>query len=490
MIMKKFNSFLKAVFIKKWFIVLGLIIISLLAYFFTRNGNYDVVEVKKSDFVREVSVVGTVIPSQETNTSFEMSGRVSNIYKKVGDKVSQGEPILALQSADINAKLLRAEADYEAELSKLNKLKNDNSTTDLTSIKNTIRTSYTNADDSMRSKVDQMFIDPNSRFPQIKIFVSKSDDEKSVETGRYEVRRILESWAPQIQTVSSVNNINELKANYIPTAKQNLSSILDYLDLLSYVLSNSEVSSSVTQSDLDKYTNDVSSARTNINKTLSDLNSEISTVSNTAQDIPFQEAKVKSALANINEIKAELSKNTISAPFSGVITKIEVEIGEIVNSSDSAVSIISDNAFQIETFIPEVNIKDIQVGNLAKIKLDAFGDEEYFEAKVISIEPAQTVRDGVSTYKTKFEFNKKDERIRSGMTANVIITTEEKQDSIILSPTLIYKKDGFDYVKVLVGKEIVEKQVTLGAFDSKGNREIVSGLSIGEKVLKNPQATK
>lgn len=488
--MRKFNSFLKAFFVKKWLIVFGLIIISIVVFFLTRNGNYEFEQVKSSDFVREVSVVGTVIPSQETNMSFEMSGRVSNIYKKVGDNVSQGESILALQSADINARLLRAEADYEAELSKLNKLRNDNSTTDLTSIKNAIRTGYTNADDSIRSKVDQMFTDPNSRFPEIKIFVSKTDDKKKIETGRYEIRRILESWVPQIQTVSSVTDIKELKDNYIPTAKQNLSKVLDYLDLVSYVLSNSEVSPSVSQSDLDKYTNDISVARSNINKTLSDLNSSVSSVSNTTQDIPFQEAKVKSALANINEIKADLSKNTISAPFTGIITKIEVEIGEIVNSSDSAVSIISDNAFQIETFIPEVNIKDIQVGNVAKIKLDAFGDEEYFEAKVISIEPAQTVRDGVSTYKTKFEFNKKDDRIRSGMTANVVITTEQKQNSIILSPTLIYKKDGFDYVKVLVGKEIIEKQVTLGAFDSKGNREIVSGLSFGEKVLKNPGTIK
>ncbi len=488
--MRKFNSFLKAFFVKKWLIVFGLIIISIVVFFLTRNGNYEFEQVKSSDFVREVSVVGTVIPSQETNMSFEMSGRVSNIYKKVGDNVSQGESILALQSADINARLLRAEADYEAELSKLNKLRNDNSTTDLTSIKNAIRTGYTNADDSIRSKVDQMFTDPNSRFPEIKIFVSKTDDKKKIETGRYEIRRILESWVPQIQTVSSVTDIKELKDNYIPTAKQNLSKVLDYLDLVSYVLSNSEVNSSVSQSDLDKYTNDISVARSNINKTLSDLNSSVSSVSNTTQDIPFQEAKVKSALANINEIKADLSKNTISAPFTGIITKIEVEIGEIVNSSDSAVSIISDNAFQIETFIPEVNIKDIQVGNVAKIKLDAFGDEEYFEAKVISIEPAQTVRDGVSTYKTKFEFNKKDDRIRSGMTANVVITTEQKQNSIILSPTLIYKKDGFDYVKVLVGKEIIEKQVTLGAFDSKGNREIVSGLSFGEKVLKNPGTIK
>lgn len=485
--MNKTVSFLKKIFIKKWYVSAGILAALLIGSYvvFGGNGNYETVEVKKTEFRREVSVVGTVIPSQETNMAFEMSGRVVGIYKKVGDKVSEGDQILALESADIRSDLLKAQADYQAEVSELNKLKNNNSTTDLIAIKNEIRNAYTVADDAIRTKTDQFFDDPNSRFPELKFFVSNYALEEELEDQRFAMGGILETWSEKIAQTESAKNVSDLDM-YAMVSKQNLNEILDYLKATSYALSLSETSTNVTQSDLDKYSNDVSSARTNINNALSDLNSAFEKVSTNTQDIPYQESKVQSALANVQKIQAELAKNNIRAPFTGVLTKIDTEVGEIVGTTDSVISIISDNAFQIETFVPEVNIKDLKVGDVAQVRLDAFGKDETFEAKVISIEPAQTVRDGVSTYKTKFEFNQKDERIRSGMTANVVITTENRSDSIVLNPTLIYKKDGFDYVKVLVDKTVVEKQVTIGNFDATGNREIISGLSVGEKVLKNP----
>jgi len=483
--MKKIKSFLKAVFIKKWFIWL-IVIIAIVAFLFLKgNGAVETIEVKKSDFTREVSVVGTVIPSQETNMAFEMSGRVTAIYKKVGDKVSEGDQILALESADIRSDLLKARADYDGEVAQLNKLKNNNATTDLISIKNEIQNARTVVDDAFTIKTGQLFENPDSRFPDLKFNVSESALEKKIEDGRFPIKKALETWSEQLKDIDNAKDASELNS-YVGIAKQNLNQTLSYLNSISYALSLSETSNSVTQADLDKYAGDISTARTSINKSLSDINTAFEKVSTNTQDIPYQESRVASALANVQKMEAQLSKNVIRAPFSGVLTKIDTELGEIVGTTNSAVSVISDNAFQIETFVPEVNIKDLKLGDTATVKLDAFGKDEVFDAKVITIEPAQTLRDGVSTYKTKFEFNQKDERIRSGMTANVVITTEKRGNAVLISPTVIYKKDGFDYVKVLVGKTVVEKQVTVGSFDSIGNREIISGLSEGEKVLKNP----
>lgn len=483
--MKKINSFLKVVFIKKWFVWL-IVIIGIGVYLFLKGGNViEIVEVKKSDFTREVSAVGTVIPSQETNMAFEMSGRVTSIYKKVGDKVNEGEQILALESGDVRSDLLKAKADYDGEVAQLNKLKNNNSTTDLISIKNEIQNARTVVDDSFTIKTGQLFENPDSRFPDLKFNISESELEKKIEDERFPIKKVLEGWSEQLQGISSVKNISELNS-YVSLTKQNLNQTLSYLNTISYALSLSEESNFITQSDLDKYTNDISTARTNINKVLSDINTAFEKVSANTQDIPYQESRVASALANVQKIEAQLSKNVIVAPFSGILTKIDTELGEIVGTSNSVISIIGDNAFQIETFVPEVNIKNIKLSDTAKVRLDAFGKQEMFDAKVIAIEPAQTIRDGVSTYKTKFEFNQKDDQIRSGMTANVVITTEKRSDAILIPPTVIYKKDGFDYVKVLIGKNVVEKQITVGNFDSIGNREIISGLSIGERVLKNP----
>ena len=56
-----------------------------------------------------------------------------------------------------------------------------------------------------------------------------------------------------------------------------------------------------------------------------------------------------------------------------------------------------------------------EIGDNANITLDAYDSDVVFGARVTSIEPAETIVDGVATYKTTLQFNKKDRRVRSGM---------------------------------------------------------------------------
>lgn len=55
--------------------------------------------------------------------------------------------------------------------------------------------------------------------------------------------------------------------------------------------------------------------------------------------------------------------------------------------------------------------------------MDAFPRQE-FSGSVIKIEPAETIIQGVVYYKTTIGLNEADEKIKSGMTANVTITTD------------------------------------------------------------------
>jgi macrolide-specific efflux system membrane fusion protein len=170
-----------------------------------------------------------------------------------------------------------------------------------------------------------------------------------------------------------------------------------------------------------------------------------------------------------------------------VVTQQDAKVGQIVSANTVVMRLISDAKFTIETYVPEINIKEVQVGNIAKVTLDAYGDDQIFDAKVVSIDPGETIRDGVSTYKVLFEFVTEDSRLKSGMTANVVITTETKQGALLIPQEAIIRRNGFSYVNVMVGKQKVEKQVTTGSTASNGYIEIVSGLSEGEVVIKNAQ---
>ena len=142
--------------------------------------------------------------------------------------------------------------------------------------------------------------------------------------------------------------------------------------------------------------------------------------------------------------------------------------------------------FLIESYVPEVNIALIKIGDEAKVTLDAYGENILFYAKVISIDPAETIRDGISTYKVQMQFKENDERIKSGMTANVSITIFNKPNVIVIPAGVIFEQDGKKFVQVKTDKGISDREVTLGDVSALGQVEVMSGLEDGETVLLNP----
>ncbi|MFA6095777.1 MAG: efflux RND transporter periplasmic adaptor subunit, partial [Candidatus Paceibacterota bacterium] len=196
-------------------------------------------------------------------------------------------------------------------------------------------------------------------------------------------------------------------------------------------------------------------------------------------DVPVQVAKV-------NLAESRLSKAMLISPISGVVSKQDAKAGEAVSVGASLVSVISTD-YEIETFVPEVSIAGVKVGNDAAVTLDAYGPAVKFKVSVTHIDPAETVRDGVSTYRVKLAFSEPDPRIRSGMTANTEVETLRKPGSMLIPLRAVVKSGDDASVHVLIADEESEKRaVTLGEKDSAGNVEVLSGVSASDRILINP----
>ena len=63
------------------------------------------------------------------------------------------------------------------------------------------------------------------------------------------------------------------------------------------------------------------------------------------------------------------------------------------------------------------------------------------------VDPAETIIDGVATYKTTLQFTDEDVRIKSGMTANVDITGLEKKDVLAVPQRAVFARAGHRFVK-------------------------------------------
>jgi len=266
--------------------------------------------------------------------------------------------------------------------------------------------------------------------------------------------------------------------------------------------------------------NNISSAEIAVNtakNTLDSANSnlKLKKAGYSSDQIKAQQAQVEQAKANLMSQKAligqayanaqyyvtQIEKTELKAPIPGVITRREYKVGEIVFPTSSileaqkpVVTIMSENDFEIETNIAEVDIAKVKINDPATVTLDAYGNNVEFKAHVIEIYPAETLIEGVPTYKTKLAFSEQSEKIKSGMTANIDILTAESKGAIAIPQRAVISSDGNKTVRILIEtpdpknpekiiQTLKEVSVKTGITGYDGWVEILEGVKEGDKVV-------
>ncbi|TSC71284.1 MAG: RND family efflux transporter MFP subunit, partial [Parcubacteria group bacterium Gr01-1014_70] len=365
---------------------------------------------------------------------------------------------------------------------------------------------YTKADDAVRGKTDQLFANPRSENPQLSLDAYVSSQLKSnIEKGGVALEKLLVSWAADFTGISSTSDLS-LATTF---AKGNLDAVKVYLEDVSLAVNVLLPNSNLTQTTIDRWKTDVGTARTNVNTATANLTTAQTNVKteeadfhaaqgdlNSATDelalkkaparpadIALYEAQIAQAQASAENSIVQLAKKQINSPIDGVITDVPAKVGSILAANETAVSLISKDTLEIESYIPELHIPFIRVGDMATVALDAYGNETPFMAHVISIDPAETVRDGVSTYRVRMQFLAFDERGKPGMTANVRIITERKSNVLTVPQGIVIHKDGKKFLLVKEGDLFREREVETGGVSFTGQVEITSGLKDGDVVV-------
>ncbi len=213
------------------------------------------------------------------------------------------------------------------------------------------------------------------------------------------------------------------------------------------------------------------------------LRAQEALVSQAEANVMSQKASIQQAQALAGVYAAQYAKSEIRSPLNGTITKQDAKLGQSVSPNTPLISIMTNAKFHSEAKVPEADIGKLHVGQDTRITLDAYGNEVIFNAKVIAIDPAETLVEGVATYKTTLEFNDNDARIRPGMTSNISIIGESKDNVIIIPQRAVTTKNGEKYVEILEGKKIKEVTVKTGQRGPGGTVEITQGLEDGDTVI-------
>jgi len=205
------------------------------------------------------------------------------------------------------------------------------------------------------------------------------------------------------------------------------------------------------------------------------------------EDLRQGQAAVESAQATLRIAEVEQSYATLKSPLSGIIASVSTQEGETVAvglSAPTFVTIIDLNRLQVETYVDEVDIGKIKIGQRAVFSLEAYPAID-IEGQVAGIYPNAVLKENVVFYNVMVRTSEPPPVVlRTEMTANVSIFLESRGDVLAVPATAVLKSDGENFVYVIKDGKRERRCVQVGWKQGR-YLEIKAGLQIGEEVLED-----
>jgi RND family efflux transporter MFP subunit len=203
-----------------------------------------------------------------------------------------------------------------------------------------------------------------------------------------------------------------------------------------------------------------------------------------------KQAAVEAAEANVRRLAQLQSFEKIYAPYSGIVTQRNTDIGDLINSGSSSSSntakelfhIASVNELRVFVAVPEVDSPNVHNGDIATLTLDEYPGQTFTGTVTRN---SGSIDSGSRTLNVEVDVDNRDGKLLPGayVFVHFKIPTQARQLSIP-SNTLIFRAQGLQVATVRNG-HIHLQSVTIGKDDGK-SVQIATGLSPNDQVVLNP----
>jgi RND family efflux transporter MFP subunit len=519
---------------KRTWIVLAVVAVLLVIFFsvFTskKASKYEIDKVERGNLVQTVDATGKIESSNDLSLHFDGVGIVENVRVKEGDTVRAGQWLANLSLSELNAAVAQAQSSLDQKLAgatveqiAVSEKQVEAAKIALEKAQDTLKDTTSLTEKNMTAKYDYALTSlDDSYIKMYNAYISAKNIQTSYFTGYDQdsliVRNNVESnilnqkdyTKVAIDLARSSKKTEDIDAaltqaeNSLTKMLAGLTAIRNACDADSYknivtsadktILDSQKGYINASQSAISSLQNDISILKT---QNENNINSAQASVDSAKSNFELQQANYNSLVAKPRDIDvayyqaildqaiANRNKAIIYAPIDGVVTKVNKKKGELINSSEAMIELLSPH-YEIKVDVPETDVVKVKVDDEATITLDALGSDVKFTGKVLTVDPASTEIQDVVYYKVKVAINDEGaETIKPGMTADVLIKTDNRDNVFYIPSRAVLTRTDTDekYVRVLKDDKIEERTVKLGLKADDGKIEILSGLSEGEQIV-------
>jgi HlyD family secretion protein len=458
--------------------LLALIII--ISVFASRKDEAEVTTVKlevKPELRQTVTASGEVRPIRYIKLTSEVPGRIEEIYVNPGDQVVQGKPLVRVDPTQLQSS---QEAQFAAAQASLN---------DVQSARNAVASAQQSlvvAEASVSSARQQL----------VALQTAVDRAQVDLNTAQRELKRasdLIEAGVASRSEYDAARDRFEQAKIALQTAKANLES-----------------------------------QRIAVKEAMERANGQKIMVQEARTGIRTSEMRASQQQALLRGQSSQRSKATQLSPLNGVVADIPTRVGEyaVAGLSTTPLMTIADmSTINVEVNVDETEISNVEVGQQAKVKVDALGEKEIVavvtQKNPLAVSKSDT-QGGLSTrinvqeakeFKVTVELRDMPDEVRNGlrpgMSATATITTKTKNNVVAVpleaivekapptpsptttvagnspTPSTSEKPKSVKGVYLLEGNKVRFIEVTTG-ITGEADIEVTSGVQPGMEIVRGP----
>lgn len=464
------------------FVLIGTAVKNMTSQIETASNTVEVEPVEKRDLSDSVSLKGTIAGQSKTNVMSLAAAEITAVNVQVGDIVKEGDPLVTLDQNDIEKQIAElkmnisnanaiAANDAVQKQESLNQAKQDQTTTlaKATDSVNKAQASY----DELVKKRDDCQTKLNNKKNELNTAGNARD------TAKNELDTAKKSYQDaQAEASADPTNADLLKkandASSVYEQKQELYTSL----CTNYETINGDIKS--LQAELDAYPGQLKSAEEAVNTAKSSYsdaetstNRSVSTAQNTVDMQKYQTSTTRDLKDQLEQLQKQLADCTLSAPIGGVVTAVNVSVGDKNTAGTTMITIEDTSSLKVIVNVEEADILKIQEGMPATVSTDATGDEEIkgTVTRVVRVKNQSTNTNGTDTNTSSgysAEITIDNTELLVGMSAKAKIVIKDRGTQLAVPYDLIRQDDNGDsYVLVAEANEdgtatAVRKNIKVG----------------------------
>jgi len=474
------------------------------------------------DIAKTVDVTGSLVALQDVVVGTKQAGRVAQVLVHEGDPVRAGQVVAMMDTADLTAQKLSAEANVQAALTReqqaqqsylqsqnaLTQAQNQlrqaqnavrNAQTTLEWTKKTTQSAVDTAQAGLQSAQESLTIVKQGARAQERQQAQEavSSAKANYDKAKSDLKRYQSLYRDQVVSASQLDQMqaafDAAQAQY-NSAQAALSLMQEGArpeDIRRAELAVQQARESLTKAQADRENirlreEDVRTAKVAVETASANIRSAEAGVSSARSGIVAAKAQTTQARAAVEVANQNLGYATITSPISGYVAERRAEPGTQLGGGGGVLRIVNPSTVYFQATLPESEYSEVRAGLPVSVHIEALPEtiQRPVQGRITTVLP---VASAARNFTIRVDMTG-DRRMRPQMFARGDILVNTHRNAVLIDKDAVLFDPAINKTRVFVAEsgKADERNVKVGYSNPK-QVEILSGVSASDKVITNGQ---